>query len=162
MSHFCILLKGIESSDKTRLNYLRVVYHLSGPVFLNLLCMLVTWLQGLTLGDAASACHLPLVLIWYGPPGRVPTPLNTSSYSFNIQSLVIDSLCTLPFSSMESVFHFILGITGSSVFQNSFDCVAALDSLLCTCIVFGIVSAGCELVLESFGMVSHLCIFCSK
>ena len=40
------------------------------------------------------------------------------------------NLCTLPLSSMESVFHFILGTTGSSVcFRLGF---ALVDLLLCT------------------------------
>ena len=83
----------------------------------------------------------------YGPPGSVPIPLKMSLYSFNMYSFVMGSLCTLPFSSMESLFHLILGITGSSVCLDCFSCVALLDSLFWAGHPFGLVSslfwAGC-------------------
>ena len=43
------------------------------------------------------------------------------------------SLCIFPLSSMESVFHFICGTTGSVVCLDCFTCVALVDSFLCTC-----------------------------
>ena len=43
------------------------------------------------------------------------------------------SMCIFPLSSMESVFHFICGITGSVVCLNCFAWVASVDSLCCTC-----------------------------
>ena len=43
------------------------------------------------------------------------------------------SLCIFPLSSMESVFHFICGTTGSVVCLDCFAWVALVDSLLCTC-----------------------------
>ena len=60
-----------------------------------------------------SVLFLQSNVVW--APGNVPIPLKTSLYSFNMYSFVMGSLCTLPFSSMESSFHLILGITGSSV-----------------------------------------------
>ena len=43
------------------------------------------------------------------------------------------SLCIFPLSSMESVFHFICGITGSVVYLDCFTCVDLVDSFWCTC-----------------------------
>ena len=43
----------------------------------------------------------------------------------------MDSLCTLPLSSMESVSHSILGTVGSSVYLDCFTWIALVDSLLC-------------------------------
>ena len=83
--------------------------------------------------------------MWYGPPGRVPTPLITSLYSFNIYiyiyiyiytSFVTGNLCSLPF-------HFILGTTGSSVCLDCFACVTLFDSHFCPCIVLCIVATVC-------------------
>ena len=79
--------------------------------------------------------------MWYGPPGSVMTPLKISLYYFNMYSFVIGSLCTLPFSSMDSGFHLTLGTTGSSVCFDCFSSMALLDSLLwasCPCLSFGL------------------------
>ena len=50
-----------------------------------------------------------------------------------MQSLTMGSLYIFPLSSMESVFYFICGTTGSVVCLNCFACVALVDSLLNTC-----------------------------
>ena len=69
------------------------------------------------------------------------------------------SLCILPLSSKESVFHFICSITGSAVCLDCFAWVALVDSLLCTCSL-GVVPVefvGGELVAVSRVKVSSLC-----
>ena len=56
----------------------------------------------------------------------------------------MDNLCILPLSSMESVFHFICGSTGSVVCFNCFTCVAFED------LFWGTVSGVGVLIVQSF------------
>ena len=70
---------------------------------------------GTDLGGCCTGLYCSFSLISYGPPGRVPTPLKMSLYSFRMYSLVMGNLCVLPLSCMESVFHFMCGSTGSVV-----------------------------------------------
>ena len=56
---------------------------------------------------------LSFSLIWYGGPGRLPTPWNASANSFDRYSLVVGILCTLPFTMTSESFHSMSGTTGS-------------------------------------------------
>ena len=47
---------------------------------------------GTDLGGCWTGLYCSFSLMWYGPPGRVPTPLKTSWYSFRRYSLVIGNL----------------------------------------------------------------------
>ena len=87
--------------------------------------------MGTNLGGCCTGLYCSFSLIWYGPPGRVPTPLKTSLYSFKMYSLVMGNLCILPLNCMESVFHFMCGSTGSVVCCACFTLVVSIGVVLC-------------------------------
>ena len=87
---------------------------------------------GTNLGGCCTGLYCSFSLIWYGPPGRVPTPLKMSLYSFRMYSLVMGNLCVLPLSCMESVFHFMCGSTGSVVCCACFALVISVGVVLCS------------------------------
>ena len=87
---------------------------------------------GTDLGGCCTGLYCSFSLIWYGPPGRVPTPLKMSLYSFRMYSLVMGYLCVLPLSCMESVFHFMCGSTGSVVCCACFALVTSVGVVLCS------------------------------
>ena len=51
--------------------------------------------------------------MWYGPPGRVPMPLNTSAYSCRMYSLVVGKGWFFPFIVMELLHQETCGDFGS-------------------------------------------------
>ena len=62
--------------------------------------MQTAFLRVLTLVGVELVCKR-LKFMWYGPPGRVPTPLNTSAYSCRLYSLVVGNGWVFPFIVIE-------------------------------------------------------------
>ena len=65
--------------------------------------------------------------MWYGPPGRVQTPLKTSAYSCNMYSFVAGKGWVLPFIVIELLHHETCADLGSCAVL-----VLALVAALCS------------------------------
>ena len=76
--------------------------------------------------------------MWYGPPGRVPTPLKTSAYSCSIYSLVVGKGWVLPFFVTELLHQETCADLGPCVVLD-FALVAALCSSWTVWSVVGVV-----------------------
>ena len=76
--------------------------------------------------------------MWYGPPGRVPTPLKTSAYSCNIYSLVVGKGWVLPFTVIELLHHEMCADLGPCAVPD-FTLIAALSSSWAVWMVVGVV-----------------------
>ena len=63
-------------------------------------------------GGCCTGVYFSFNLIWYGSPGRIPTPWNTSANSFNRYSLMVGILCTLSFTMTSESLHSMSQTTG--------------------------------------------------
>ena len=91
---------------------------------------MATWTE---LGGCCIGLYCSFSLMCYGPPGRVPTPLKEVFLQHLVFGDGVVFFVFSPLSSMESVFHFICGTTGSIVCLDCFACVTLIDSFLCMC-----------------------------
>ena len=94
--------------------------------------------NGTDLGGCWTGLYESFNFMWYGSPGRVPTPLKTSAYSCSMYSLVVGKGWVLPFIVTAFSYQETCGDLGSCAVVD-FTLVAALCSSWAVCSVLGVV-----------------------